>query len=251
MPQEAYDQQSYRCQLGWSERGAREAAARGDVVVIVDVLRFSTAVGAAVERGAAIHPCGLDDDLPALARYYDAELAVSGSRAPAERRFSLSPSSFAGVAPGARVVLPSANGAVCAGIAGDAPHVFAGALVNARAVAAAVSAAVNAGGLGVTLVACGERWPAASSEGSLRFAIEDYLGAGAVLSHLDFDKSPEALVCERAFAASRDDLLELLLECGSGRELRAKGLEQDVRDAARLEVYASAPVMRDGAFVRA
>jgi 2-phosphosulfolactate phosphatase len=250
MPQHPYDQHPYHCRMSWGERGALEAAARGDNVVVVDVLRFSTTVATAVDRGASIIPCRMDDDAPALARSRGAELAVATWHAQASGGFSLSPSTFAHATPGTRVVLRSANGAVCAAIASDAVPVYTGALVNARAVAAAVRQEMERRGRGVTVVACGERWPAPSPKQRLRFAIEDYLGAGAVLSHLDLDKSPEALVCERAYAASRDDLLELLMGCGSGRELREKGLEADVRDAARVDVFDVAPVMRDGAFAR-
>jgi 2-phosphosulfolactate phosphatase len=72
------------------------------------------------------------------------------------------------------------------------------------------------------------------------------LGAGAILSHLEHPKSPEARACEGAFRHVRDDLPAVLWECGSGRELREKGFGEDVRHAARLNHYDSVPVMRGG-----
>jgi 2-phosphosulfolactate phosphatase len=51
----------------------------------------------------------------------------------------------------------------------------------------------------VTVIACGERWPAPADAGELRVVIEDYLGVGAILSRLPFSKSPEARMCEAAF----------------------------------------------------
>ena len=84
-----------------------------------------------------------------------------------------------------------------------------------------------------------------SEDGELRVAIEDYLGAGAILSYLPQEKSPEARVCEGAFMHAQDQLETLLWDCGSGRELRAKGFENDVIFAARLNVYDAVPVMSD------
>ncbi|HEY5004049.1 MAG TPA: hypothetical protein VII61_12895 [Ktedonobacteraceae bacterium] len=43
----------------------------------------------------------------------------------------------------------------------------------------------------------------------------------------------------------QDRLETLLWDCGSGRELRAKGFEGDVISAARLNVYDTVPMMSD------
>ena len=42
--------------LEWGPVGARTLAERSDVVVVVDVLSFSTALTIAVERGATVWP---------------------------------------------------------------------------------------------------------------------------------------------------------------------------------------------------
>jgi len=80
-------------------------------------------------------------------------------------------------------------------------------------------------------------------------AIEDYLGAGAILSELSYPKSPEARVCEGSFRQSRRNLDEIIWDCGSGRELREAGFGDDVRHAARLDLYDVAPLMQDGALI--
>jgi phosphosulfolactate phosphohydrolase-like enzyme len=49
--------------------------------------------------------------------------------------------------------------------------------------------------ISVTVIACGERWNIPSEDGELRMALEDYLGAGAILSYLPYEKSPEARAC--------------------------------------------------------
>ena len=81
-------------------------------------------------------------------------------------------------------------------------------------------------------------------------AVEDYLGAGAVLAQIPHEKSPEAMACEGAFKHVQADLEAVLLECASGRELQEKGIAGDVRHAARLNLYDSVPAMRDGWIAR-
>lgn len=232
------------CTLEWGRRGAALAAARGDALAIVDTLSFSTAVATAIDRGALIFPCAKEDDARALARRVGGEAAVHRTEVPAAGRFSLSPLTFLGAVPGTRVVLASDNGAVCCRLAREAACVFVGALVNAAAVATALLEAAESNGRAVAIVACGERWPEPHEEGSLRPAVEDYLGAGAILASLPLAKSPEARVCEAAFRGARADIEAIVWDCASGRELRALGFGEDARVAARLDTLGSAPVVR-------
>ena len=246
-PEGVWGQAGYRCRLEWGRRGARAAAERGDVLVVVDVLSFSSTVATAVHGGGVVYPCAEGEDPDALAARVGAERAVARRDVPGRGRFSLSPLTYLEIESGTRVVLPSPNGATCCRHAATVPHLFVGALLNARAVAGAVARVLlDAADLSVTVLACGERWQAASEDGGLRFAIEDYLGAGAILAGLPFPRSPEARVCAGAFREACGDLEAVLWECGSGRELRAKGCDGDVRHAARLDLYDSIPVMRAG-----
>ncbi|HZT43397.1 MAG TPA: 2-phosphosulfolactate phosphatase [Chthonomonadaceae bacterium] len=239
-----FSQAPYRCRLDWGRRGCRAAAARGEILVIVDTLSFSTAVATAINQAGYIYPCGPEADAAALAARIGGVAAVGRRDVPAQGRFSLSPLTYLDMEPGTRVVLASPNGGLCSRYGRSAPYLFVGALVNAQAVARAVSRVLSSSGLCVTVLACGERWQTPSEDGALRPAVEDYLGAGAILSCLDLSPSPEARVCAGAFRQAEPDLEEILWECGSGRELRKKGFEEDVRHAARLNLYDSVPVMR-------
>jgi 2-phosphosulfolactate phosphatase len=239
-----FTQDGFRCRLDWGRHGARHAAERGDIIVIVDTLSFSSAVATAVHHGALIYPCAVTDDLEALGVRYGAEIAVRRHEVPSRGRFSLSPLTYVGITSGTAIIIASPNGAVCCAYGRQAPHLFVGGLNNARAVAATVSSLLDATDLGVTVVACGERWKTPTEDGAIRFAVEDYLGAGAILSHLSHARSPEARACAAAFLGARDDLQQLIEDCGSGRELRAMGFGEDAVHAAKLDCYDVVPAMR-------
>jgi 2-phosphosulfolactate phosphatase len=234
-----FDQEGYRVRLAWGRRGARSAAARGDTLVVVDTLSFSTAVITAVSRGAVVWPCAPDDVPAEVAARHGAELAVGRGRAGG--RFTLSPLSLLKAEPGTRVVLPSPNGSTCSRYAQDVPLLLIGAPLNAAAVVKALASVQG----DVTVLACGERW---ADDDTLRVALEDYLGAGAILAGLGEGLSPEAEVCAAAFRAARPRFRELLRDCGSGRELRERAYGSDVEHAAGIDTFDVVPVLRDGAF---
>ncbi|GAC1333324.1 MAG: hypothetical protein NVSMB22_25500 [Chloroflexota bacterium] len=241
MTYERVAQARYRCNMEWGRQAVRLAVQRRDVIVIVDTLRFSTATIVAVHRGAVIYPAVDDADAGKIAHRVHGIVA-------GQSKFSLSPDSYRHMKPGVAVVLPSRNGARCSRDAGDAPHLFVGALVNAHAVASVASKVLETEDLGITVVACGEYRSEDSEGGQLRFAIEDYLAAGAILSHLCFPQSPEAQLCAMTFLQAASSVRELLWDSVSGWELREQGLADDVRQCSRLDVYDTVPVMRNERF---
>src|SRR5699024_6342045 len=80
-----------------------------------------------------------------------------------------------------RLVLPSPNGStITANLDESGARVVVGCLRNSAAVAEVIAARLEQGD-SVAVVAAGERW---RDDDSLRPALEDHLGAGAVLSAL-------------------------------------------------------------------
>jgi 2-phosphosulfolactate phosphatase len=209
------------------------------VTIVVDVFSFTTCVDIAVSRGAAILPFAWNGDGAAeFAQAQRAELAGKRRRA----QYSLAPESYLTAPAGLRCVLPSPNGAqVTLAAAPSVPVLVAGCLRNARAVAAAARK------LGSTfnVVPAGERW----TDGSLRPALEDWIGAGAILQSLGVDRSPEAEAAVALFERSRDALAATLDRCGSGRELDGRGHHQDVLIATELDVSSTVPRFDGVAFV--
>jgi 2-phosphosulfolactate phosphatase len=229
--------QARRIRCEWGLSGARHLALTCPVVIIIDVLSFTTAVDVATARGALIYPASpARDDLEAVARSLGAERAGSRNSG---GRYTLSPPSLREIAAGTRLVLPSPNGSAISG-AVAARTVFAGSLRNAAAVAAAAMS--WPGDIGV--VPAGEQW----GDGTLRPAIEDLLGAGAVIAALDGQLAPEAAAARAAFRALGGSLRQALGDALSGRELIEAGYSGDVDLAAELNVSAAAPRLVAGAF---
>jgi 2-phosphosulfolactate phosphatase len=236
-----FDQEQFDLRCEWGLAGV-EQIARPDVIVIVDVLSFTTTVDVALGRSATILPYRLNDDSAAqYARRHNAELA--GPRNGAEGKYSLSPSSLLDAPAGLRLVLPSPNGSTLALAAASlGALVLAGCLRNASAVAARARQV----GKRIIVVPAGERWP----NGTLRPAVEDWIGAGAVLRALPGRRSPEAQLAIAAFEDFAENLRVRLLSCSSGRELTERGFARDVELAAQFDVSTVAPVLKDDAFIR-
>ena len=227
-------QSAYDVRFEWGELGLRALAQEARRFVIVDVLRFTSCVSVACARGAAV--------LPFL--WKDARVGAYAAEHGAENgeHYRLSPAALAALPAGARIVLPSPNGSALSFEAAARGDVLAGCLRNAAAVA------TRAGTLGgpVAVIAAGERWP----DGSLRPALEDLVGAGAVIARLAGKLSPEAQQARDAFERAARDLEGTLRACASGRELEARGFANDLPFAAALDADGVAPLLRDAAYTR-
>lgn len=213
-----FDQSTYQVRLDWGTAGLTRVAP-ADVVVVVDVLRFSSTVIDATAAGAVV---GLAD-------------AEGWSR----------------------------NGAAVAAAASSSSTVLVGGIRNAAAVARAVQTIQERrqARTSVAVIAAGEL----DGAGALRFAVEDQLGAGAIVSALS-DRgidhtAPDAAVAAEGFHALRGAVRHMIGASGSGRELtdgvtatariEAAGLvPTSVADAAVLDAVDVVPVLCDGSFIR-
>jgi 2-phosphosulfolactate phosphatase len=241
--QATYAQDGYDIRLEWGAEGVDVLAPECGVLVIVDVLSFSTAVDIAVARGARILPLPWRDERAAAAA------RAAGALLGGETSWSLRPSSLLDITAGTLLALPSPNGAtLCARATAAGTRVLAGCLRNARSVA--TRALTVAGGRPVGVIAAGERW--AVDGRPLRPSVEDHLGAGAIVAALRVldggVPSPEAALAAAA-ALATDDLPTAVAECSSGRELIGWDRPRDVVLAGELDVSTAAPVLVDGVLV--
>ena len=242
-----FAQYSAGVRFGWALPAARALCDPAGALVIVDVLSFTTSVTIAVSRGTTVYPHRWPDPgVEAFAASRDAVWAVRRDQVSAAHPWSLSPAHLlCAPAPG-RLVLPSPNGSAIAAAA-TAGHILAGCLRNATAVARWLSEH----GFGqpdrpATIIAAGERWPA----GELRPALEDLLGAGAIIAALSLHDalSPEAAAAGAAWRLQRQDIADVIHRCSSGQELTAAGHAPDIDIAAQHDTQETVPILTGGAF---
>lgn len=241
-------QGQYGVRFEWGPVGARHLASDTGCLVVVDVLSFTTSVTVAVEAGTQVFPCAWrDETAAAFARDKGAELAVGRRAVTPASPWSLSPAALRRAPFTPRLVLPSPNGsAISAAAAGST--VVAGCLRNAAAVARLLARQGHGTAeRPLVVIAAGERWP----DGSLRPALEDLLGAGAVIDALAArgggPLSPEAAAARACFDRT-SDVAAAVTSCASGLELARSGFADDVAVATELDACAVVPVLTGGAF---
>ena len=261
-----HSQDRHVVRLDWGPTAAESltayAVAAGSPVcaVVVDVLSFTTCVSVAADAGTTVHPYRWKDDTAqAFAEQRGATLAVPRSRSRTDGGVSLSPSSIRAAGPIRDLVLPSPNGSTIAALlAGAGAEVVAASLRNRSAVAAWLvdwldSTVGSSHPPAVLVVPAGERWP----DGSLRPAVEDLWGAGALVASLaerlehragPLLLGPEAEAAGTAWLGVEDRVDESLAACASGRELVELGWPDDVAVAGELDASQAVPVLVDGAF---
>lgn len=246
MAEGVHSQPGSGARFDWGPAGAAELARVCSVLVVVDVLSFTTAVDIAVSRGIRVHPFPWNDQARAYADRLGAAVAVGRKQASAERPWSLSPAALQSAPFVERLVLPSPNGAtICSAAASTGVPVVAACLRNAPAVARWLHTHDHGTPTrAVGVVAAGELWP----DGTLRPCVEDLLGAAAVLDGLSMLGAPlsvESAVTLAALASVRN-VPAAVRRCVSGQELIERGFADDVRLAVQTGVSHTVPVMTDG-----
>lgn len=236
-----YDQGNYGLRCEWGLGGIEKLAA-ADVVVIVDVLSFTTSLDLAIARGAEVLPFRWKDG--GVEEFAAKHRATLAARRLERDKVSLSPSSMKFAQVGERIVLPSQNGSTLTlAAARSDSRIFAACLRNFAAVAEAIG---KIGGT-VNVIPAGEKW--SQQDDTLRPALEDYLGAGAVISALRGKRSPEAELAAGGWEAARGNVRRWISECASGRELLERGFEEDVALASELDSSRVVPVFEKGKYV--
>ncbi len=233
----------------WGLAGAAELGRSCAVLVVVDVLSFTTALDVAVGRGIRVHPFPWNDQASAYADRIGASVAVGRKALSPATPWSLSPASLMRAPVVDDLVMPSPNGsAICAAAGATGTPVVAACLRNASAVVRWLRWS-GYGGVErpIGVIASGERWP----DGTLRPCVEDLLGAATILDGLT--DAPGALSVEAAVTlaalASVPDPAAAIRGSVSGQELVARGFADDVDVAVAVDVSPTVPMIVHGAFL--
>jgi 2-phosphosulfolactate phosphatase len=218
-------------------------------VVVFDVLRATTSITAALAAGVKeIHVFGDIDSAAQAARAFPKNRLLCGEvncLAPLGFDLGNSPRAFNRADHAGRTMLLSTtNGTRALMAAVGARAILCGALVNAGAVADALISSDTD-----VLLLC------AGTQGAV--AMEDLIGAGAVISELQRRKASPSMVCDSALIAHsiwrqcENDLRAQLRHTAGGQNVIAAGLEPDIDFAAKVnsigvvgQAEGSPPVIR-------
>ncbi len=223
----------------------------GRVVAVLDVLRASSSIAAALANGArAVFPGENPEAVVTRARAFDRqEVCLAGERR--MRRidgFDLgnSPQEFTGEAVGGRTVLMSTtNGTGAFAALQGARAVYVGAFVNFTAVLGVMRRALRKGA-DLAFVCAGQ-------EG--RFSLEDAVCAGRFVHHTTRRLSGTTLN-DAALAAVQlhrklgEDLWGLFEASNHGQELAAAGFAADLVACATLDTHPVVPMYQDRQITR-
>jgi len=222
------------------------AAVNGRVVAVIDVLRASTTIAAALANGARnVVPLESADEVITRARQFGrSQVRLAGEH----KMLPISGFDF-GNSPlevsrdsveGTTVLMTTTNGTVAlAGIQG-ARDVVVASYVNLSAVSALLRTALR-GGTAVTIICAGRE---------RLFSLEDAACAGRyandIVEHMpEVELSDAATVCAMLDAKYGDDIARLFADSEHGRALAAAGFEKDLEICATIDAFPVVPLYQD------
>ncbi len=203
-----------------------------DVAIMVDVLRASTTITVALEKIPYIIPTLEIEEALAMATEHEAFIA-------GERRGATIEGFDTGNSPleiqklsGKTLIITTSNGTrILEGIHGQA---LIGSFINAQAVA---QKATKIASNHIEIVMAGVRG---------RFAIEDFLGAGEIISHLKNHELDEMAQAAVLAVQDPEKVNEHVQKSKSARNLRKLGFGEDVDFCLQRDISQIVPQFQDG-----
>lgn len=225
-----------------------DSESRDKAVVVIDTLRATSTIVAALMAGAReVIPCSAADEAVKIAHRLGTDRTLLCGERGAQKingfHLGNSPREYTPeVVLGKTLVLTTTNGTNAILRCKGAARVVTGSLLNARAVARTL---LNERSV---MILC------AGTSGCL--SLEDTIAAGAVVDALSDLTGSEPNLDDGAraslvlFARSRGDLATSIGTTDHGRVLRELGLEEDIRFCSRLDYYDSAVPELSGSTIR-
>lgn len=220
----------------WGAEGIIHLRPWADVIIIVDVMSFSTCVDIVLSKNSIVYPYRFKDQ-SALNLAHEKKAALAVARG--QPGFTLSPVSLVQFPKNSALVLPSPNGATLSLISSKSV-VMNGCLRNAASVATMAAKL----GRKIAIIAAGERW----ANDTLRVAYEDLVGSGAIIHGINGVKSVEAAFASLAFKNSVNNNFKDLINCATSIELSRHGYAGDVEIALQYNVSNVAPILQEQYF---
>jgi len=225
-------------------RDAAKAAHRGDIIIVIDVLRCSSTIITALTNGAlGIIPVKTVREAISLHKK-NPDYILAGERGGIKlKNFDLgnSPLEFRReIVYGKHIILTTTSGTKAIAYSKGAKAILIGALINARSVAKKAIRIAKETGANLTILL-------SSMNG--HFFLEDYICAGAIISEIpnkDMELSDHAIAAKITFSNIKERLLETILMGRYVQYLIDLGFKKDVIYCSQLNKFNMVPIYRGG-----
>jgi len=230
--------------LTFALRKIRSASERQEVIVVIDVLRATSTIVTAIENGAKnVIPTTTIKEARSLWKKYPQSLLAGERRGFKPQGFHLgnSPREFRPeVVAGRDIILTTSSGTETIVAAKASAHVLIASFLNAEAAAETALKIAENERKGITLAPSGCKH---------HFSLEDFLCAGAITSELrkpNVELSDFAWGALLAFKGLKEPLNQAVWKSNHARELKDKGLGEDVEFCSQLNIFKTVPILKAG-----
>lgn len=225
-------------------KDAIKAAERGDLIIVVDVLRCSSTIVTALANGARmIIPAKTLREARKM-RVENPDYLLGGERGGLRPRgFDLGNSPLEYTPEkvfGKIIMLTTTSGTQALVYSRVAKWVLVGSLLNARAVAEKAISIADSEGINISIIQSGTNG---------KFSLEDFLGAGAIISMLpnnNVSLSDSARAALLAFRHAENNLYANLMKSEHSRKLIKLGLTEDIKFSCQINLFTIVPLYRSG-----
>ncbi|MEM2673420.1 MAG: 2-phosphosulfolactate phosphatase [Candidatus Bathyarchaeia archaeon] len=229
-------------------KDAIKAVNRGDLIIVVDVLRCTSTIVTALANGAkAIIPV---KTLKEAERVHSKNpgYILAGERGGLKpRRFDMgnSPLEYTREKVFGRViVLTTTSGTLALTCSKDAKWVLIGSFLNAKSVAEKAAFIAEAEGIDISIIQSGTNG---------RFSLEDFICAGAIISKLPselIELSDPAQAALLVFRYGEKDLCANIMKSEHSKRLIELGFNEDIEFSCQIDLFTIAPLYKSGVITK-
>ncbi|MBS7649658.1 2-phosphosulfolactate phosphatase [Candidatus Bathyarchaeota archaeon] len=235
---------SIKVNVDFLAKDAIKAVKRGDVIIVVDVLRCSSTIITALANGAkAIIPVKTLSEARRI-RSKNPDYLLAGERGGLKPRgFELGNSPLEYIperVSGRTIILTTTSGTRALTYSTGVGWILVGALLNAKSAAERAVALAEEEGVGISIVQSGTNG---------MFSLEDFMGSGAIIDRIlkeGLDLTDSAHAALLAFKQSEKDLYNNLLKSSHSKRLMKIGFGKDIKFSSQLDIFSITPIYKNG-----
>jgi 2-phosphosulfolactate phosphatase len=223
---------------------SRKASERGDLIIVIDVLRASTSIITSLANNAkSVTPVQTLQEALQLKKEHSNYVLVGERNGVKIQGFNLGNSPISLTVENVQnknLIMKTTNGTKTLIKLQGSKWVVIGAFLNASAVAKKSAEIASKNGVGISVVLAGEE---------NHFALEDFICAGAIVERLSnsiTELSDKALGALLAFNGAKQNLQKNISKSKHAQDLLKIGFSEDIEFACKIDLYNLVPFYKNG-----